>query len=91
MKKIVFVIIISFVAFTMSQVSFSKRTEIVFELKNIEALAEAESTLPSECYDKYEAYASALHPKLEKFRPCDNSECIHIWAYHPRKKTICPN
>lgn len=56
-------------------------------LENIEALASGDVNLPVECYDKYNAYGS--NPK--RFRPCDTSSCTHIWAYSPKKKTICPN
>ena len=41
--------------------------------------------------DKYSAYATTFHPTLERFRPCDTSKCTHIWAYHPKKKTVCKN
>lgn len=60
-------------------------------LANVEALAQTEPSLPSECHDKYSAYATTFHPTLERFRPCDTSKCTHIWAYHPRKKTVCKN
>lgn len=55
--------------------------------ENIEALSSSESSkLPYECYDKYSAYGYTL----VRFRPCEGS-CEHIWAYKPKKKTICPN
>lgn len=60
-------------------------------LANVEALAQSEPSLPSECYDKYSAYATTFHPTLERFRPCDTSKCTHIRAYHPKKKTVCKN
>jgi hypothetical protein len=57
---------------------------------NVEALAADGDapTLPVECYDKYKAYSSS---SLVRFRPCDKAPtCDHIWAYSPRKKTMCP-
>lgn len=60
-------------------------------LANVEALAQAEPVLPSECHDKYSAYATTFHKTLERFRPCDTKKCTHIWAYHPRKRTVCKN
>ena len=58
-------------------------------LRNVEAIAQGEpGGLPVECYDKYEAYAGG---SLQRFRPCDTSSCEHIWAYRPRKRTVCQN
>jgi hypothetical protein len=45
--------------------------------------------LPTECYDKYNAYATFFHKTLIKFRDCDLPGCTHIWAYYPRSKTLC--
>lgn len=55
-------------------------------LANVEALAQSEPSLPSECYDKYSAYATTFHPTLERFRPCDASKCTHIAGLSSQKK-----
>lgn len=57
-------------------------------IANVEALADGDvPTLPVECYDKYKAYSSS---SLVRFRPCATTNCVHIWAYKPSKKTVCP-
>ena len=45
--------------------------------------------LPTECYDKFNAYATLFHKTLVNFRDCDLPGCAHRWAYYPRSKTLC--
>lgn len=60
-------------------------------LANVEALAQSESSLHSEYYDKYSACAKhfILHWNvLDLAMPVS----VHILrAYHPQKKTVCKN
>ncbi len=58
--------------------------------ENINALADDDTpSLPYECYDTYKAYSNT--GALKRFRPCDTPKCDHIWAYSPKKRTVCPN
>lgn len=96
MKKRNILLIGGLLVFLSGILTFNKKNNIFIPkaekeiLANIEALTDNESdgggTLPFECYDRYNAYSGG---SLTWFRPCINN-CDHIWAYNPKRKTICP-
>ncbi|MBR1573637.1 MAG: hypothetical protein IJ652_02175 [Bacteroidales bacterium] len=66
-------------------VQTNDQTEDLFE-KNVEVLADEESSTKYECYDTFSYYS--YFGTLQHVRICDG--CKYDDVYRPRRKSVCP-